>query len=134
MSKKTKTYFENELDRLYDKTLFRPKLYVQVRQSKAFMEKYHAGKIALNDLASAAFMSRFHYVRAFQKVYGLTPISYLRDLRISKTKKLLRKGLSVTQVCLDVGYESLPTFSAVFKRSTGYTPSEYQKLHKSNLE
>lgn len=105
MSKKTKTYFENELDRLYDKTLFRPKLYVQVRQSKAFMEKYHAGKIALNDLASAAFMSRFHYVRAFQKVYGLTPISYLRDLRISKTKKLLRKGLSVTQVCLDVGYE-----------------------------
>lgn len=134
MSKKTKTHFERELDRLYDETLCRPELYTQVRQSKAFMKQYHAGKIALNDLAAAAFMSRFHYVRVFQQVYGLTPINYLRDLRISKSKTLLRKGLSVTQVCLDVGYESLPTFSTVFKKSTGCTPSEYQKFHQSNPE
>lgn len=91
MSKKTKTHFERELDRLYDETLCRPELYTQVRQSKAFMKQYHAGKIALNDLAAAAFMSRFHYVRVFQQVYGLTPINYLRDLRISKSKTLLRK-------------------------------------------
>ena len=134
MSKKPKTYYEREVDRLYSENLFRPEQYVQVRQSRAFMEKFHADRIELNDLARAAFMSRFHYVRIFQRMYGLTPRNYLRDLRISKAKKLINKGLPITQVCLDVGYESLPTFSAVFKKCTGYTPREYQRIHKSNLE
>ena len=134
MPEKTKTYFERELERLYSEELFRPEFYVQVRQSKAFMDKYHAEKIALKDLAGAAFMSRFHYVRVFQKMYGVTPRNYLRDLRISKAKILLKKGLPITQVCFDVGYESLPTFSSIFKKFTGYTPREYQRAHKSNLE
>jgi len=134
MSKKTKTYFENEVNRLYGEELFRPELYVQIRQSKAFMVKYHAEKIELNDLAAAALMSRFHYIRMFQSMYGLTPRSFLKDLRVSNAKKLLKKGLSITQVCFDVGYESLSTFSAVFKKCTGYTPSEYQRIQKSNLE
>ena len=134
MSENSKTYFESEVDRLYGEELFRPELYVQVRQSRAFMEKYHTEKIKLNDLAVAAFMSRFHYVRMFQRMYGLTPRCYLRDLRISNAKKLLKEGLSITQVCFDVGYESLPTFSAVFKKCTGYTPSEYQRIQKSTLE
>ena len=134
MSEKPKTFYEREVDRLYRKKLFRPEQYVQVRQSKAFMEKYYAERIELNDLAKAAFMSRFHYVRMFQRMYGLTPRNYLRDLRISKAKKLINNGVSITQVCFDVGYESLPTFSAVFKKCTGYTPREYRRLHKSNLE
>ncbi|MBU2885611.1 helix-turn-helix transcriptional regulator [Gilvimarinus agarilyticus] len=134
MSENSKTYFKSEVDRLYGEELFRPELYVQVRQSRDFMEKYHTEKIKLNDLAAAAFMSRFHYVRIFQRMYGLTPRCYLRDFRISNAKKLLKKGLPITQVCFDVGYESLPTFSAVFKKCTGYTPSEYQRIQKSNLE
>ena len=134
MSANSKTYFESEVDRFYDEKLFRPELYVQVRQSRAFMERYYTEKIKLNDLAAAAFMSRFHYVRMFQRMYGLTPRCYLKDLRISNAKKLLKKGLPITQVCFDVGYESLPTFSVVFKKCTGYTPSEYQRIQKSNLE
>ncbi len=98
------------------------------------MEKFYSERVELNDLAKAAFMSRFHYVRVFQRVYGLTPRAYLRDLRISKAKTLIRKGLSVTQVCFDIGYESVPTFSSVFKKCTGYTPREYRRLHNSNLE
>ena len=98
------------------------------------MEKYYTDRIELNDLAKAAFMSRFHYVRIFQRMYGLTPRVYLRDLRISKAKELIKKGLSITQVCFEVGYESVPTFSSLFKKCTGYTPKEYQNLHKSNRE
>ncbi|WP_394204148.1 helix-turn-helix domain-containing protein [Shewanella waksmanii] len=79
-------------------------------------------------------MSRFHYVRMFQLVYGVTPKHYLRDLRIEKAKRLIVKGMPVTQVCFAVGYESLSTFSNVFKKSTGHSPSAYQRLHKSNLE
>jgi AraC-like DNA-binding protein len=108
--------------------------YVYVRQSKAFMEKYYGDKIELDKIAAAAFMSRFHYIRIFQQVYGRTPRQYLQDIRVEKAKELLRKGYPATQVCYSVGYESLPTFSNIFKRGTGYSPSAYQKLHISNLE
>lgn len=134
MSNKPKTFYEAELERVYKQIPLRSEQYVQIRQSKAFMEKYYYDTIELNDLAKAAFMSRFHYVRVFQRMYGLTPIMYLRELRITKAKELIKQGLSVTQVCSSIGYDSLPTFSTVFKKCTGYTPKEYQQLQKSNLE
>jgi len=134
MTDKPKTFYEQELERIAEKNSLREYQYVQVRQSKAFMEKYHSEKIDLEKMAAAAFMSRFHYIRIFQQVYGVTPRQYLRDFRISKAKELLKMGLPVTRVCFDVGYESLSTFSNTFKRGTGYTPKEYQKMNNSNLE
>ena len=122
------------MNRIYNETPFRPEQYAQVRQSKAFMEKIYSKRIELNDLAAAACMSRFHYIRVFKRMYGLTPRAYLRDLRISKARTLLIEGMSITQVCLEVGYESLPTFSSVFKKCTGHPPREYQRIHVSNPE
>ncbi|PSW06374.1 AraC family transcriptional regulator [Photobacterium rosenbergii] len=122
-----KTYYEQEIDRLYSEIPLRPKQNALIRQSKAFMEKHHSERVELNDLAEAAFMSRFHYVRIFKQMYGVTPRNYLRDMRISKAKALLRKGNPITQTCYDVGYESLTTFSSVFKKCTGYSPREFQK-------
>jgi AraC-like DNA-binding protein len=98
------------------------------------MEKNLSEKIELEKIASAAFMSQFHYIRTFKKVYGLSPRQFLKDLRINKGKELLKHGLNVSQVCFEVGYESLPTFCNAFKRATGYSPREYQNLNKSNLE
>ncbi|NOH60371.1 helix-turn-helix transcriptional regulator [Vibrio sp. RE88] len=129
-----KTFYEQELDRLYSELPLRPKQYVLVRQSKVFMEQHYFKKIDLNDLAKAALMSRFHYVRIFKQIYGVTPRSYLRDMRISRAKTLLREGHSMTDTCFSVGYESLTTFSSVFKKCTGYSPRDFQKRHKSNLE
>lgn len=109
-------------------------LYVQVRHSKHFMDQYYSGKIELEKIAAAAFMSRFHYIRMFQQVYGVTPRQYLRDLRINKAKELLQEGRDVTSVCIAVGYDSVSTFSSTFKRGTGHAPSMYKELHKSNRE
>lgn len=89
------------MNRIYSEIPFRREQYAQVRQSKAFMEKFYSERIELNDLAAAACMSRFHYIRVFQRMYGLTPRAYLRDLRISKAKILLVEGMSITQVCLE---------------------------------
>lgn len=129
-----KSYYEQELERLDSEVLLRPKQYMLVRQSKAFMEKYHSERIELYDLAEAAFMSRFHYVRMFKQMYGITPRNYLKDMRILKAKELLKEGHTITETCFKVGYESVTTFSTVFKKCTGYAPKEYQKLQKSNLE
>jgi AraC-like DNA-binding protein len=134
MTGKAKTFYEQEVERIAEKHLLPAYLYVQIRQSKAFIEKYHAEEIGLKKMAAAAFMSRFHYIRIFQQVYGVTPRQYLRDLRIAKAKEYLKQGYSVTQACFEVGYESLPTFSSAFKRATGYSPRAYQKLNNSNLE
>lgn len=134
MGTQVKTYFEIQLDKLFKEHYLAEYYYVQVRQSKAFMEKYLAEKIELQNIASAAFMSPFHFTRVFKKVYGRSPRQYLKDLRINKGKELLKKGLGISQVCVEVGYDSLPTFSNAFRKGTGYSPTEYQNLKQSNPE
>lgn len=134
MKKGFKSFFEQEVDRIAKEHGLPEHHYIQVRQSKAFMEQYLSEKIELDSIAAAAFMSRFHYIRIFQKVYGLTPRQYLKDLRINKAKELIKQGMPVTQVCFEVGYDSLPTFSSAFKRGTGNSPKAYQELEISNLE
>ena len=127
-----KTFYEKELERLFSEISLPVKNYTLIRQSKAFMEQYYSQKIELNDLAKAAFMSRFHYVRVFKQMYGVTPRSYLKDMRISKAKELLKEGHSITDTCIEVGYESLATFSITFKKSVGYSPREFQRIYKSS--
>jgi len=134
MTTGTKTYFEIQLDKLVNEHYLPEYYYVRVRQSKSFMEKYLSEKIGLEKIASTAFMSRFHYTRIFKRVYGRSPRQYLKDLRINKGKELLRQGLNISQVCFEVGYDSLPTFCNAFKKATGYSAREYQSLNKSNLE
>lgn len=134
MAQPPKTYYQSEIERVYNEVPLRPEQYQQVRRSKVFMQQHYADKIELDDLAAAALMSRSHYARVFQRIYGLTPRHYLRDLRISQAKQLIAAGLPITQVCFEVGYESLPTFSNAFKKCTGHSPREYQQLQKSNLE
>ena len=134
MTAKKKTFYERELERLAAEQARMDHLYALIRQSKAFIDKCHTEKIELDTMAAAAFISRFHYIRIFKQVYGVTPRQYLRDLRITKAKALLQKGQPVTQVCHAVGYTSLPTFSSAFKRGTGYSPREYQKMNLRNRE
>jgi len=134
MTPEKKTYFEIQLDKIAKEHYLPEYYYVQVRQSKSFMEKYLSEKIDLKKIASTAFMSRFHYTRIFKRVYGRSPRQYLKDLRMNKGKDLLKQGLNISQVCVEVGYDSLPTFSNAFKKATGYSPGEYQNLNKSNRE
>ena len=129
MASTPKTFYEQEIDRLYNDIATPERHYALIRQSKAFMEKHYAQKLDLDDLAQAAFMSRFHYVRIFKQLYGLTPRNYLRDMRITKAKELLKQGHSITDICADVGYVSLSTFSNTFKKSTGYSPREFREFH-----
>jgi len=79
-------------------------------------------------------LSKFHFVRLFKANYGRTPYQYLIEVRMKKAKEFLTKGLSVSDVCVSVGFESTPSFTRVFKKITGIMPARFQQLKgKSNF-
>ena len=84
-------------------------------------------ELNLDLLSKIHFASKFHLLRLFKRYYGQTPIQYLTDKRIERSKKLLDKGLSVTETCFEVGFESPSSFCTLFKNRVGICPSEYKK-------
>jgi AraC-like DNA-binding protein len=81
----------------------------------------------LDELAGAAGLSRAHLARQFASTFGLPPHQYLVQLRLDHAKRALAAGASVTEVCYAVGFESLGSFSASFRRRTGMSPREWQR-------
>ncbi|MBX2920725.1 MAG: helix-turn-helix transcriptional regulator [Chitinophagaceae bacterium] len=97
----------------------------QIIRSKKFMDDHFAEKIQLSEISKSANLSKFHFIRLFKKHYGVTPNQYLTEKRILEAKKLLASGKSVFEVCAAVGFESTSTFSGLFKKITGTTPTGY---------
>jgi AraC-like DNA-binding protein len=84
--------------------------------------------LRLADAAREAYLSPYHYHRLFARAFGETPHEFVTRLRIERAKRLLaRERLPVTEVCFEVGYESVGSFSSRFRRLVGQSPSEYQK-------
>jgi AraC-like DNA-binding protein len=81
----------------------------------------------LRRLARAAGISPHHFLRVFRARFGETPHAYLTRVRIDRAKAGLRSGKSVTEACFDVGFSSLGSFSALFRRHVGVAPSEYRR-------
>lgn len=81
----------------------------------------------LPELARFAGVSPFHLLRIFRACFGETPHEYVSRLRIERSKQLLRAGHSVTDVCLEVGFSGLGSFSSRFKVRVGVSPSEYAR-------
>jgi AraC-like DNA-binding protein len=104
-----------------------------LRRVRDHIDLRFAEPIALCDLATLAGMSRFHLVRQFRAAYGETPIRYLSRRRIERAQDLLRyANLTVTEVCMTVGYSSLGSFSARFAELVGESPLAYQRRWAGN--
>jgi AraC-like DNA-binding protein len=104
-----------------------PKIYLYRRlvQAKLFIDAHYAESIDLENIADEAYFSKFHFIRLFKNIYRRTPHQYLIFVRIEKAMELLKAGAPVSEVCYAVGFESLGSFSALFKRMVGITPSTY---------
>jgi len=83
--------------------------------------------LPLREAADEACLSPFHFHRLFSSTFGETPHDFLTRLRIDHAKRLLAAGHSVTEVCFEVGYNSLGTFSSKFRAHIGQSPTEYQR-------
>ena len=92
------------------------------------MDRRYAEPLDVPTLARLAHVSEAHFIRTFRATFGETPHRYLQRRRVERAMFLLRSGdHSVTDICMDVGFSSLGTFSRVFREIVGEPPSEYRK-------
>lgn len=106
---------------------------VCLRRARDHADRHFAEPIGLDELAAVAVMSKFHFHRLFTATYGRTPARYLSERRIERAQDLLRcTNLTVTEVCMAVGFASLGSFSGRFRELVGETPSEFQRRYGGN--
>lgn len=101
----------------------------QIRLARLMLDRDYDTPITIEDLSRAVALSPYYLIRSFRNVYRLTPHQYLMMQRIAKAKDLLRNtDLSVTDICMTVGFESLGSFSSLFRKVAGVSPSVYRTI------
>ena len=92
-----------------------------------FIDDHLDQPLSVDELAARAYLSRYHFIRRFQRAYQQTPHQYVMNRRLAKAKELLANSeLPVTTICLAVGFESLGSFSTLFRQVVGWPPSVYR--------
>jgi len=87
------------------------------------MDRAYAQPLDVPELARIACVSEAHFIRTFRATFGETPHRYLQRRRVERSMFLLRESdRSVTDICLDVGFSSLGTFSRTFREIVGQSP------------
>ena len=114
----------------------RMELYRRVLRGRDCLLSQAGDRVKLTDVARAACLSPFHFHRAFTQAFGETPHQALTRYRLSKATAQLADGERVTDVCLAVGFESLGSFSSLFRRHYGVSPRGMQQRSrgKSKIE
>lgn len=99
----------------------------QLEQARCFIDEHLDQRLLLDEVARRVHLSRFHFLRLFRRTYYETPHQYLTRKRVEKAKDLLANSmLSITEICFAVGFESLGSFSTLFHKIVGWSPSIYR--------
>jgi len=98
------------------------------------MRHAYAGSVRLADVSARANLSPYHFLRVHRQAFGETPHEFLTRLRIGRAKALLAGGgHNVTEVCFEVGFSSVGSFSVLFSERVGVSPSEYRRHVRSGI-
>ncbi len=103
-------------------------LYERIVAAKVFIDENYHEPIDLEEISRKAFLSRYYFHRLFSQVYKKTPHQYLTLKRIEKAKDLLAENKAVSDVCNEVGFESLGSFSILFKKEIGFAPTYFRNM------
>ena len=99
----------------------------RVERARLMIDRCYDRPLDLDQLSREAGFSRFHFIRLFRSAYAQTPHQYLTRRRMEKAKELLSSStLSITEVCLAVGFQSVGSFSTLFRRTVGRAPTDYR--------
>lgn len=107
----------------------------QTHLAHRLLEQNYTTPITIQQLSHEVALSPYYLIRLFRRIYKQTPHQYLIELRITRAKELLsHSDLSITDICTDVGFESLGTFSAMFRKIAGLSPSAYRRSSQSGRQ
>jgi AraC-like DNA-binding protein len=97
-------------------------------RARDFIDHCYDHPLNLDQISEKACFSRYHFLRLFRQAFNKTPHQYLIERRIEKAKELLSGAeLRVTDVCFEVGFQSLGSFSSLFHKCVGHTPVTYRE-------
>src|SRR3954465_5205844 len=104
-------------------------------RAKDLADARYSEPLRVDDMASAAGLSRAHFIREFQRAYGETPHAYLLTRRLERPPALLRgTDRPVPSICVDVGLESVGSFTSSFTRTYGVSPTTYREKYPPAAE
>ncbi len=106
----------------------RIELYKRLLRARDFIESSYTSEIPLTRIAHEAYLSPHHFLRQFKLLFGMTPHQYVVSKRLELALDLLKdNSFSITEICNKVGFESLGSFSWMFKKKFGDSPDQYRK-------
>ena len=121
------TFYQKEINRIKEICYSNEGQIQTVIGTRNYIENNFDKELNLDLLSHIRFTSKFHLLRLFKKYYGQTPKQYLINKRIEKSKDYLKMGMSISETCYSVGFESPSSFSTLFKGKIGQTPTDFQK-------
>jgi AraC-like DNA-binding protein len=97
-------------------------------RAREFIDHCYDHPLNLDQISEKACFSRYHFLRLFRQVFNKTPHQYLIERRIERAKELLKSDeMRVTDVCFEVGFQSLGSFSSLFHRCVGHAPIAFRE-------
>ena len=106
----------------------RTELSGRLLRAKDYMDANYRAKLPLAEMAQIAYLSPHHFLRSFKLAFGVTPHQYLISLRLDAARHALTDGAqTVSEICNEVGFESLGSFSWLFKKHYGLSPDQDRK-------
>lgn len=103
-------------------------LFVRLSRARDYLAASATQGVGLEEAAAVACLSKYHFLREFARAFGATPGAFIQRQRIDRARTLLAaENLSVTDVCLEVGYRSPGSFSSLFRRATGESPEQFRR-------
>lgn len=108
--------YSNSTNRIYN-----------INYIKEYIDEKYASEISLNNLSNKFYINKYYLTRLFKDSFGITIINYLNQVRVTKSKELLRySDLSIEEIAVTIGFKDQNYFSRVFKKIDGISPREYK--------
>ena len=120
------TFYNQKIKELTNSLYPREDLTKRIIGAKQFIDSHYAKNLDLDTICKEACISKYHFIRLFKRYYGCTPHQYLTEVRVKKAKKLILNGVTVRGACFSVGYNSVTSFSTLFKKINGTAPSRIE--------
>lgn len=100
----------------------------KLRHAKVWLEQHYRMPLGLDQAAMAAGMSKHHFCKMFLRFIGITPMQYVRQLRIEEAARLLRHtSLPITVIAAQTGFDNSSYFGKVFRQMAGMSPSDFRE-------